>query len=127
MIPINLLIFFLVAGFVSSEIIKYDNHYVFSDEPEYLIIPKYAKGEVPHWSPGKGRSYIDLSRIYLKSACYIAENNLRPPPPKDFDKTQCRTSQFDVLMFEAPLDKSWEDYWEDGDYCCTQDLVNSGK
>jgi len=33
---------------------------------------------------------------------------------------------FQVLMFEAPNDKPWFDYWSNGDYCCTNEVVVAG-
>ncbi len=104
-----------------AEIIEYNNYYIFPDSPEYRVIPKFDKTEVPHWSPGKGRSYIDLSSLRVQSACY--EDPDAPSPP-EFDPSSCKKTFFDLLMFEAPNDRHWRDYWPDDNYCCTQDLID---
>lgn len=120
---------FLLPSLVLADVIVYNNHYLKPETPEYLIIPKYSKQEVPHWSPGKGRSFIDLSRLTVRSACYVDENAYpRPAPPSySFDKDACQESaKLDMLMFEAPMDKPWMDYWHDGEFCCTQRLIEEG-
>lgn len=121
--PFLLCIGILVVG----ELIEYNRHIVEPDSPEYLIIPKFAKSEVPHWRPGKGRSYIDLSRLYVQSMCSPDPNGppgpFLPGPQSD---GECKKAQFDLLMFEAPIDKPWQDYWTDDHYCCTDELVSEG-
>lgn len=43
-----------------AEIIRYDYHVIDAGRPEYLIVPKYDKGDVPQlWLSGEGRSFID--------------------------------------------------------------------
>lgn len=109
---------------VTAEIITYNSHWLSPNKPEYLVIPKYDSHEVPHWRPGRGNSYIDLSRLKVQSACYNDVNTQSPP---GVDSTSCSKSvQFDLLMFETPLGESWQDYWEDDHYCCTQELADEG-
>jgi hypothetical protein len=108
---------------VMAEIIHYDYHLIAAGQPEYLIIPKYDKHEVPHWAPGRGRSYIDVSRLEVGSTCY----NDGYSPYLTTDKDTCKKVKFDLLLFEAPESHSWEDFWEDNNYCCTPELVDAGK
>ena len=119
----NILLSLLIL--INSEIIKYDDHIIMPDRPEYLVIPKFDKHEVPGWSPGNGRSFIDLSDIMIHSSCDPAEKNRRPPQSED-SSLSCIDATFEVLMFEAPEDKPWFDLWANGDYCCTNDVVISG-
>jgi hypothetical protein len=79
--------------------------------PEYLTIPKYAAGDVPHWSPGKGRSFIDLSRLKIHNECNLPDASL------------CRNATFQILMFEEPKDANWMTYWPLGNFCCTSNMI----
>ena len=54
---------------IKADVVTYKNHYLYSPRPEYLIIPKYAKKDAPNWSPGNGRSFIDLSRFNFDLDC----------------------------------------------------------
>lgn len=103
---------------IDGELIDYNRHILTSDHPEYLIIPKFDKKEVPNWRPGNGNSYIDLSHLYIESTC-------SSDTPVS-DQSSCKSAKFDLLMFEAPSDKPWQDYWENDHYCCTQELVSDG-
>lgn len=104
-------------GFV-SDIIPYHDHLVFPARPEYLVIPKYDKGDVPHWSPGHGHSYIDLSQLTLQVDC----------SKSDFPDCETRSKQspvnFELFMFEMPADKTFSDYWPDDAYCCNTDEID---
>jgi hypothetical protein len=119
---------------VGAEIIHYDNHFIVPKRPEYLVIPKFDKSEVPDWSPGRGRSYIDLSHLKLRSACDI-KNNMNGNPggprlPFDVDKDSCKAAVFDLLMFKASMnnpDHTWKDFWGDKGFCCTQEMVEKGE
>ncbi len=55
----------VVAYLSSADVVSYKDHYLYSPRPEYLAIPKYAKRDAPNWSPGNGRSFIDLSRYFI--------------------------------------------------------------
>ena len=103
----------LVSLFTSSiaEIIPYYQHYIQPLRPEYLTIPKFAAGDVPHWSPGKGRSFIDLSRMTIHNECNLPDASL------------CRDATFQILMFEEPKEANWMTYWPSGNFCCTSDLI----
>jgi hypothetical protein len=114
-----------IARVAHCEIIRYVDHMIMPDRPEYLVIPKFDKTEVPHWYPGHGRSFIDMSDIKIHSSCDPAEAGKRPPPPPGSEGT-CKDVMFDVLMFEDPGDKPWMNYWTDGDYCCTDSVVEAG-
>jgi len=109
-----------------AEVIHYDNHIILPDRPEYLVIPKFDKGEVPHWYPGEGRSFIDLSDLKVQSACDPTNPNPPPPPPPGVTQ-DCRDVVFEVLMFEAPTDKHWMEYWTHQDYCCTDSVIEAGR
>ncbi len=121
---IRLVAFAAVVNTVRSELIEYFRHVIEPDSPEYLLIPKFSKGEVPHWKPGKGRSYIDLSPLYVQSICSPDPNG--HPFPEPDSKEDCKSTTFDLLMFEASKDKRWQDLWDDGNYCCSKDLADQG-
>lgn len=126
------LLLLLLLALVHADIIQYHDHFLIPERPEYLVLPKFDKTEVPHWKPGKGRSYIDFSHLKIRSACYESPDPYVkfPPSPIPFDKDECKPAQFDLLMFEAPMDdpdKPWKDHWEDGEFCCTSEMVNKGE
>jgi len=108
-----------------AEIIKYSNHIINPDRPEYLIIPKFSAYEVPNWYPGDGRSFIDLTDVIIHSSCDSEEKQKITLPDEDADLS-CVDATFEVLMFEAPNDKPWFDYWNNGDYCCTNEVIMAG-
>jgi hypothetical protein len=112
----------MVSSSVYAEIIQYVDHIIMPDRPEYLVIPKFDKKEVPHWFPGHGRSFIDLSGITVRSSCDPVEEAKRPSPDGG-----CKDVTFEVLMFEDPKDKLWMDYWPNDNYCCTQSAVEEGE
>jgi hypothetical protein len=105
-----------------SEIIRYDGRKIEPVRPEYLKIPKFAKDDAPNWSPGEGRSYIDLSDLALLATCESKIENGE-------ETSLCGTSNFDILLFKEPSgvdDKYWQDYWEGHQFCCTASAVDSG-
>ena len=109
----------LICMFYSSvaEIIPYKEHVIYPLYPEYLTISKFAPGDAPKWSPGHGKSYIDLSGMKVTLKC-------------DADKKAgsiCKDSSFEILMFEEPPAKPWMDYWPDRQFCCTSDMVKAGE
>lgn len=117
---------FCLLSVALGDIIVYNDHFLKPEIPEYLVIPKYAKNEVPHWSPGNGRSYIDLSRLAVRSACY-QDKSSHSSFSSSYDESACKDSvKVDMLMFEAPKDKPWMSYWEDREFCCTQSLIEEG-
>mmetsp|Transcript_10322 Transcript_10322/g.16896 ORF Transcript_10322/g.16896 Transcript_10322/m.16896 type:complete len:530 (-) Transcript_10322:544-2133(-) len=121
---IALIIFAVILAYISNaEIIAYHDHVVMPDRPEYLVVPKFDQSEVPHWYPGHGRSFIDLSDMKIRSTCDPKAK--RPPLPPGHDFT-CRDAVFEILMFEAPTDEPWMDYWPNQLYCCTDSVVESG-
>ena len=97
-----------------AEIISFEDALV--KQPEYLTIPKYAAGEVPHWSPGRGRSFIDLSKVKVSQDC-------------DRSKGQCSpVSVLDILIFQDQNSlSSWMEHWPGKNFCCTSDMVSSGE
>lgn len=115
----------LALRMVQCEVIQYVDHLILPDRPEYLVIPKFDKREVPHWYPGHGRSFIDLSNIQIHSSCDPAESSKRPLPP-DSEGT-CKDVTFEILMFQDPGERPWLDYWTDGNYCCTDSVVEAGE
>ncbi len=123
-------IIFALFGAISAELINYQDHFIMPQRPEYLVISKFDKSEVPHWTPGKGRSYIDLSHLKLRSACAMQDDPYHQSP-FTVDKDSCsKPATFDLLMFKASVDdpdKSWKDLWGDGDFCCTQKMVDNGE
>lgn len=104
----------LFIQFASCEIIRFQQHHFTQYEPEYWSIPKYASSEVPHWSPGKGKSYIDLSHLKFNTICRTS------------GAKSCEDSTLELLMFEEPDGGDWVDYWSDGQFCCTSDMADSG-
>ena len=80
-----------------AEIIKYSNHIINPDRPEYLIIPKFADYEVPNWYPGDGRSFIDLTDVIIHSSCDSEEKSKITLPAEDADLS-CVDATFEVRM-----------------------------
>ena len=105
----------LKISLIYADIITYQNHVLYPERPEYLVIPKYDKSEVPSWSPGKGRSFIDLAHVIVKSTCAETKGK------------KCRDNALEMLMFEAPKSGSWKEYWPDDEYCCTPELIDQNK
>lgn len=112
----------ILLTLVSSELIFYHHDVLFPLKPQFITIPKFSRNEVPNWSPGRGRSFIDLGSLTVHSSC---DSSMPPSPPSD--GTICKEVEIDLLMFEAPLDKSWIDYWGDDDYCCNENMFENGK
>lgn len=108
----------LLLAYVQCDIIVYDHHIVTPEQPEYLIVPKFQKSEVPNWKPGRGKSYVDISRLRVQSTCYTKENG---------KGSDCVPAHFDLLLFEAPLDTPWQDLWKDNNYCCSQEMIDAGQ
>lgn len=97
--------------FAGAEIIPYQNHYFKPLQPEYLTVPKFSAQDAPHWSPGLGHSFIDLTRITLHNECH------KP------SVSECKNATFDIMMFEEPKEKFWMDYWPNRQFCCTAEMV----
>ena len=95
-----------------ADVISYNNHVISPGHPEYLLIQKYTKKDAPSWSPGKGHSFIDLSQVSVQIDCSSIGS------PTQQSECDSSTVKFQILMFEAPEDKSWSDYWPDQTYCC---------
>lgn len=114
----------IIAKTAFSEIIQYVDHLIMPDRPEYLVMPKFDKKEVPHWYPGRGRSFIDFSNVKIHSSCDPEEIAKRPVPPGT--ESECKDVTFEVLMFEDEGSRPWMDFWDDGDYCCTDEVVAAG-
>ncbi|KAJ1393045.1 hypothetical protein B484DRAFT_408314 [Ochromonadaceae sp. CCMP2298] len=111
-----LAIWVLLIACARAEIIQYSNHVVIGGRPEYLVIPKFDSLEVPHWEPGRGRSFIDLSDVKIRLPCNTPGVGLT-----------CRNAVFEVLMFEAPKFGHWMDHWANGEYCCSQEAADAGR
>ena len=114
--------------FIRAEIIKYKNHLVEANRPEYIVIPKFDKGEVPDWPPGNGQSYIDLSALKIHASCDPKEAK-KIKNNKVEEGEYCKETVFDILFFEAPEDpeyQTWMDHWENGEYCCTDAVLENG-
>ena len=120
-IPSSIGIYLILAHLLAitmSEIIPYYQHYLEPLSPEYLTIPKFAPMDAPNWAPGRGRSYIDLSRITLHNDCKVTALP---------SGAVCANSTFEILMFEEPGDQYWMDYWPENQFCCTPDMVAEGE
>ena len=99
--------------FCHGEIISFEDALV--KQPEYLTIPKYAAGEVPHWSPGRGRSFIDLSKVKVSQDCNRSNGQCSP------------VSVLDILIFQDQNSiSSWMQHWPGKNFCCTSEMVSSG-
>jgi len=96
-----------------AEITEFHQHIILPDEPEFWTLPKFAKTEVPNWSPGNGKSYIDLSGLKFSSKCSKSSSS-------------CTNSSLDILMFQEPDGEDWSNQWPLGEFCCTNELVLSG-
>lgn len=114
-VSIVLLLVLIFTTSVDSEVIPYNNHVLHPLRPEFLTIPKLSTNDAPHWSPGKGRSYIDISRLKFYTSC-----------GGDIDSSGCKNTTLELLMFVEPSDKFWMDYWTDRNFCCTEEMVIAG-
>jgi hypothetical protein len=110
------LIYHIWISFVSSDIIHYNQHILVPDKPEYIVIPKYRKQDVPNWAPGRGHSFIDLSELSLQVDCSLSS----------LADCESSTVNFELLMFLLPSDKTWSSYWPDGAFCCNADEIEDG-
>jgi hypothetical protein len=115
--PRTLLILLCYLSLSLGDIIPYHNHLVYPGKPEYLIIPKFAKNDVPNWSPGHGHSYIDLSQITLQIDCSVSSFSDCGSGSNEKSVT------FELLMFQMPTDKSFSSYWPDDAYCCNSEEI----
>ena len=104
----------LLLNGTSAEVIPYHKHSIVPLHPEYLTIPKYSAMDAPHWSPGHGHSFIDLSRVTLHNECDMPS------------ASECRNSTFQMLMFEETTEMYWMDYWIDRQFCCTSNMIAEG-
>ncbi len=118
---IRFFLFLVILHCSLGELIYYNNHILYPEEPQYIIIPKFAKNEVPHWSPGNGRSFIDVAGLNVYSSC---GSKLLPA---EFSEEDCKHSDVEMLMFSYTEEKLLWDYWVDGDYCCSQELFDMGR
>ncbi len=112
-----------LGGLSVADIVSYQNHYLFPVRPEYLVIPKYVKADAPSWEPGHGRSFIDISRFNFEVDCddtHFSQGSLS-------DGATCKDTYVDILMFEAPEDRAWTEYWSGSSYCCTQEAIKNGE
>ena len=91
---------FILLRLVNCEIIPFRKHLVNPLQPEYWTINKFQTKDAPHWAPGRGRSYIDLSRLKFRPTC-------------DNNPSECKPTKLDILMFEEP-NEHWLDYWDNG-------------
>lgn len=82
------------------------------------MIPKFSKNDAPNWAPGHGHSFIDFSRLKARLNCVPSANVMDVP---------CFNSTLELLMFEEPSDKPWEDYWPNDNYCCSNEMVQAGE
>lgn len=116
----SLLLFF----FASGEIIPYTHHILGPLRPEFLQIAKYAKGDAPHWRPGHGHSFIDLSNLRVRAMC-LTEGQTDKGIEERISNT-CDDTIFNLLMIQEPSDKYWMDYWPKHEFCCSKEMVEAG-
>ena len=104
-----------LLGGVLGEILTYTDHPLYSVMPEYLKIPKYASKDVPNWSPGNGKSFVDLSGLTVSATC---------------DPTGAGActdgAVFQAVMFMESAEQGWMDYWPEHEFCCTQSNAYDG-
>jgi len=115
-----------LCGIAFGEIIPMTHHILGPLRPEFLQIAKYAKGDAPHWKPGRGRSFIDLSNLRVRAMC-VSDSNPDGGAIKEQLSSNCDNSTFNLMMLQEPTEKYWMDYWPDREFCCTKDMVDSGK
>ena len=91
-----------------GDIVTFENAQV--KQPEYLEVPKYAPSDVPHWAPGRGKSYIDLSAISVAQDC---------------GSTCTPISFLDIIIFEDTSSvSSWMEHWgPEKQFCCSKDMA----
>ena len=110
-----------------SDIIPYKDDIIYPQHPAYLSVPKFSAKDAPHWSPGKGNSYIDMSRITLSLVC--GEELTSTAAGKEaLVAEECVKTNFEVLIFQSPVDgdKPWMDYWPSRQFCCLPEMVDAG-
>lgn len=108
-----------------AEIIPYVHHILGPQRPEYLQIAKYAAHDAPHWKPGHGHSFIDLSNLRIRAMC-LSDSNPDGGTITEHLSQNCDKTTFNLLMIQEPNEKYWMDYWPDRQFCCTQAMVDSG-
>ena len=115
------LIFFylLCLSKVFADIVSFTDHAILPLSPEYWTIAKWSSKDAPNWSPGRGKSFIDLSRLQISTKCnsnsYFTKG----------DKCDDKPVAFDIVMFLEPGGKNWVDYWPNKQFCCTSAMVSS--
>lgn len=122
-LSLNSIVYVLFACQTAASIIKYDNHALLPNKPEFMEFPKFVAGNVPSWSPGNGHSFIDLSRLEARIDC-VAPSSIISSISSSKEATKCTESIMDILLFQAP--PSWKDYWETNEYCCNNDQISAG-
>jgi hypothetical protein len=100
--------------FINCELISYENDYIIGQHPVYLSIPKYAPKDVASMKPGYGKSFVDFSGVSMELDC-------------DPGEAGCVDTLLEILIFQAPDDKYWMDYWPDRTICCSAKLAAEGK
>ena len=121
---LSALLLALVIHTSVSEIIPYVHHVLGPLRPEFLQIAKYSKGDAPHWKPGKGRSFIDLSNLRVRAMC-VSESNPNGGAIKEQLTSNCDNTTFNLMMLQEPSEKFWMDYWPDREFCCTKEMVDA--
>ena len=69
-----------------------------------FVYTQFEKSEVPSWSPGKGRSYIDMAHLEVRSTC---DSSFAKDTSFSTQAGSCEDTKFEVLMFQAPTEKPW--------------------
>jgi len=139
---------------VNGEILSYSNHEITHMTPEYLKIPKYAEKDVPNWSPGNGRSFIDFSDLRLEAICgdedmktcgegsnfevlMLLEETVSEAsapstlvaPDESFDDDAKVAGKGGASALQANAKstmKGWMDYWPEHEFCCTANNLERG-
>ena len=122
---VALLLLLGAVGLASAEIVPYVHHVLGPLRPEFLQIAKYAKTDAPHWSPGHGRSFIDLSNLHVRALC-VSDSNPNGGAITEKLSNSCDNTTFNMMMLQEPTERYWMDYWPDREFCCTKDMVNAG-
>ena len=110
----------LLVSIISADIVSFHDHVISPLSPEYWTIPKWSSNDAPNWSPGRGKSFIDLSRLKISTKC-----NTNSYFSGSKDTCADTPVTLDIIMFMEPGGKNWVDYWPDKQFCCTNAMVQS--
>ena len=95
-----------LAAVALAEVVPYSHHVLGPLRPEFLQIAKYASKDAPHWKPGRGQSFIDLSNLRVRALC-VDESNPQGGAVTERLSSNCDNTTFNLMMLQEPSVKYW--------------------